>query len=387
MKNYLICFVCLLIITSGCKKNYVQISGILEYPVRGRYIFLDELKSNRFITVDSVIISEDGRFDFKRKVKHPSFYLLKINQNNFLTMLFEPGEKIKFTSHYDSLNYPVVITGSKGTKLLADYNKTLQKTINKINLLNEVYEKNLYKPNILEIIDSIENLAQGYVKEINGYTKKYINDNIGSLVSLIALYQQIAPNVYVMDPSADFQYFVRVDSSLFRKYPEYEPVISLHDQVREYIARTEARKLNLPETPELREAPEIELPSPEGDTIKLSSTRGSIVLLDFWASWCKPCRIENPNLVRAYNNYQSKGFQIYQVSLDRTREAWLKGIQEDRLEKWIHVSDVKYWNSVVVPLYNIESIPFNYLLDSEGRIIAKNLRGNEIETKLAELLK
>jgi thiol-disulfide isomerase/thioredoxin len=136
---------------------------------------------------------------------------------------------------------------------------------------------------------------------------------------------------------------------------------------------------------ESMEAPEIVLPTPEGDTIKLSSTRGSYVLLDFWASWCSPCRAENPNLLKAYNMYHNRGFEIYQVSLDKTKEAWIKGIQDDRLEKWIHVSDVRYWNSAVVPLYKIDSIPINYLLDKEGRIIASNLRGDALQRKLAEL--
>jgi hypothetical protein len=97
--------------------------------------------------------------------------------------------------------------------------------------------------------------------------------------------------------------------------------------------------------------------------------------------------LESPNLVKAYSLYHSKGFQIYQVSLDKTKDAWIKGIQDDRLEKWIHVSDVQYWNSVVVPIYKIESIPFNYLLDKDGRIIASNLRGDALQRKLAELFK
>lgn len=135
----------------------------------------------------------------------------------------------------------------------------------------------------------------------------------------------------------------------------------------------------------MEKAPEIALPDPEGDTIKLSSTRGSVVLIDIWAAWCGPCRRENPNLVRLYDLYHDKGFQIYQVSIDKTRQAWLKGIKEDGLEKWIHVSDLKYWSSVVVPLYKIESIPANFLLDREGNIIASGLRGETLQIKLAEI--
>jgi thiol-disulfide isomerase/thioredoxin len=135
------------------------------------------------------------------------------------------------------------------------------------------------------------------------------------------------------------------------------------------------------------EVPEISLPTPKGEIVKLSSTRGKIVLLDFWASWCGPCRRENPNLVKAYNLYKNRGFQIFQVSLDKTREDWVNGIETDNLGQWIHVSDLKYWNSVVVPLFKIEAIPFNVLLDKDGRTIATNLRGDQLLQKLAEIIK
>jgi thiol-disulfide isomerase/thioredoxin len=369
---------------TACRNSTVEISGILEYPVRGEYIFLDELKSNELLSVDSVMISDDGGFEFKRKIKSPSFYLLKINQNNFLTMLLRPGEKIKMTSHSDSLNYPIVVSGSQGTELMAEYNKKLRSTIAKLSGLSQVHERFLGSPELPRIIDSLDNLADDYLNEINTYTKKYIDDNLSSLVSLVALYQQVAPSVYVLNPMKDISYFRKVDSSLFSQYPEYEPVVSLHSQVEELASMVETQS-PAPTGSEPMEVPEIALPNPEGDTIKLSSTKGSVVLLDFWAAWCAPCRIENPNLVKAYEMYHGKGFQIYQVSLDKTREAWIKGIEDDQLGKWIHVSDVKYWNSVVVPLYKIESIPSNYLLNREGRVIATNLRGDALQRKLAEL--
>ncbi len=378
-------FILITIIAQGCLKNSVEISGKLSNHVPGEYIFLDELKSDELITVDSVVISEDGTFNLKIETKEPAFYLLKISESNFLTMLLGPGERLKLEAHHDSLNYPVSISGSKGSELMAGYNNKLRETINKLTGLNAIYMQNQESADLPKVIESLDSLAQSYLAEINAYTKKYIDQNINSLVSLVALYQQVAPNVYVLNPTNDLSYYIRVDSSLSLSYPDYEPVKSLHEQVKEFVAQSRPGDTAVQASGTGAEAPEIALPTPEGDTIALSSTRGSIVLLDFWAAWCAPCRQENPNLVKAYNLYHKKGFQIYQVSLDKTKENWVQGIQDDHLEKWIHVSDIKYWNSIVVPLYKIESIPANFLLDRDGRIIASNLRGEMLQTKLAEL--
>ena len=374
-------------IIAGCKNNSVQISGTLLNPLKGTFIYLDELLSKEMKTLDSVKVSEEGTFRFKREIKSPAFYLLKISDRNFLTMLLEPGQKMILNSYYDSLNYPVSVTGSEGTARISEYNKTLRNTIRKLSGLSDIYRQNLNSPQLPAVIESLDSLAQTYLDEINLYTKNYIDNNLESLVSLIALYQQVAPNVYVLNPSKDYKYYLKVDSSLSLLYPDYEPVASLHEQVKELLAGLEGTKANTSLAGEGAEAPEIIMPSPEGDTIKLSSTRGSVVLLDFWASWCAPCRQENPNLVKAYNLYHKKGFQIYQVSLDKTREAWIKGIDDDQLGKWIHVSDIQYWNSKVVQLYSIQSIPSNFLLDKEGRIIATNLRGEALQNKLADLFK
>jgi thiol-disulfide isomerase/thioredoxin len=206
-------------------------------------------------------------------------------------------------------------------------------------------------------------------------------------VSLVALYQQVAPQKYVMNPVADIEYFVKVDSSLFKRYPQSEPVKALHEQVQALVERVNMEKGQAPITGTGNPVPEIALPTPTGEIVKLSSTRGNVVLLDFWASWCSPCRRENPNLVKAYSTYKSKGFQIFQVSLDKTKEDWLTGIKQDNLGQWIHVSDLKYWNSMVVSLYKIQSIPYNILLDKEGKVIASNLRGEQLFLKLQEVFK
>ncbi|HZY24968.1 MAG TPA: TlpA disulfide reductase family protein [Bacteroidales bacterium] len=387
MNKKLIFYLLIVLVSAACKNNSVSISGTIINPSVDSYIYLDELKGDGLKPVDSIKITSEGAFRFKKEVTQPSFYLLKSNNNNFLTMLLEPGEKITLKVQRDSLNEPLSITGSKGTELMAEYNKSLQATIKKMTGLHNIYEQNSDKPDLPKLIESLDSLANIYLNEINIYTKKYIDDNLTSLVSLVALYQQVAPSVYVMNPAKDMKYFLKVDSSMFSLYPTYEPVVSLHEQVKELAAKVNGDSVASPASETGVVAPDISLPTPEGDTIKLSSTRGSIVLLDFWASWCTPCRKENPNLVTVYNMYHKKGFQIYQVSLDKTRDAWLKGIQDDHLDKWIHVSDIQYWNSIVVPLYKIESIPANFLLDKQGHIIASNLRGERLQTKLAELFK
>jgi peroxiredoxin len=133
-------------------------------------------------------------------------------------------------------------------------------------------------------------------------------------------------------------------------------------------------------------APEISLPDPDGKVITLSSFKGKYVLVDFWAKWCGPCRQENPNVVKAYKQFKGKGFDILGVSLDRTKEDWVKAIKEDGLT-WNHVSDLKYFQSQAAQDYNISGIPFSILVDPKGIIVAKNLRGSALQKKLAEVLK
>jgi peroxiredoxin len=177
-----------------------------------------------------------------------------------------------------------------------------------------------------------------------------------------------------LDPDQYFETYAIVADKLRKDWGNYT-------HVKTFIEKVDKLKKLAVGQP----APEIALPNPEGQVVKLSSLRGQYVLVDFWAKWCGPCRKENPNVVKAFKRFKDKGFTVYGVSLDRNKEDWVQAIAQDGLT-WTHVSDLKYFQSEAARTYDINGIPYSLLLDKEGKIIAKNLRGPALEAKLEEVL-
>jgi len=161
-------------------------------------------------------------------------------------------------------------------------------------------------------------------------------------------------------------------------------VVSQFNEEKERAKQPQRPAAHVPQPGDI--APEISMPDTEGKMFSLSSLRGKYVLVDFWASWCGPCRAENPNVVNAFKKYSNKNFTILGVSLDKSKEAWLEAIKKDGLT-WTHISDLKHWDSEAQKIYQFEGIPYNVLIDPKGKILATSLRGEELEQKLASVLK
>jgi thiol-disulfide isomerase/thioredoxin len=201
----------------------------------------------------------------------------------------------------------------------------------------------------------------------------FINQNSSSLVVLSA--------VQSLNPDTDMETFEKVAKDLTAVYPESDYVKKFNVQLIDLRTQKQAAERTNMGSP----APEIAVTTPEGTPIKLFDFRGKVTLIDFWASWCKPCRMENPNVVKVYDRFKNKGFEIFGVSLDQDGEQWKAAIAQDGLT-WKHGSELKFWQSSFVPSYNLDGIPMAYLVDAEGIIIAKGLRGEQLEQKLEEIL-
>ncbi len=349
----------------------------------GKDLVLSVLGARSMDAVDTVKIGEDGSYEFKGTTKTPEFYAVSfLNSRDFITLVLDSVTEITLDADTAKFATSYTVKGSKDSELLKELNDKLEVTLTRIDSLGEIYRTAMGAPGFDSVEAVINAKYESIVEDQKNFNKKIIDANPNSLANLMALSQSVGQRAPVFNLEKDEAYFTKVDETLFKLYPESQAIKSLHDYLVQYNQQKEAKKnavgVGL-------DAPEITLPTPEGKTLSLSSLKGNYLLLDFWAAWCKPCRAENPTLVENYKKYKGKGFTIFQVSLDQTKEDWTKAIADDKLGAWNHVSDLKYWESAPAQQYGVSSIPANFLLDPQGKVIATDLRGPALGAKLKEI--
>ena len=326
------------------------------------------ISGSQLVMADTITFDANKSFQISASISQPTLYLLsfpKIEKRPVHIML-EPKDKISLELHYiDSLN-AIDITSAKGSDNIMVY-----KQFNDILRSNEIQFHNINKeytnPKTTENRKRELSLQFQQVQTSQNIAmRKMLEQNANVLVSAFLV------TYFDNDITTYIDLFEAVAKGLKPKYANNQFVQYLDSKLRSTLVPG-------------REAPEIEMKDPDGNIRKLSDLRGKIVMIDFWASWCRPCRQENPNVVRLYHRYHNKGFEIYSVSLDKQRDQWLLAIEQDGLVWPNHVSDLKGWTSSGGAAYGITSVPSTVLVDRQGRIIARNLRGNELENKLREI--
>lgn len=351
------------ILANGQTLENVNLYGKINNS-ESKMIYLSVLANGGMLKVDSCQIRDDSTFSLATSVNIPNFYQININDEQSAIMVLEPGDNVMLELNGKAMMTPLKISGSRYSEELYSILKAVNSYTQQLQSLEALYQQYYGTPQQ----DSISQILVPQYEYIDGQRKAHVRNVLMNKPSL--------GNVLFIDQvniDEDFELYQRVDEALYSQHPYNPYVADIHRKVQDKQKLAPGKM-----------APEISLQSPEGEVIKLSSLRGKVVMIDFWASWCKPCRAENPNMVRIYNKFKDKGFDVYGVSLDQTKSDWVRAISSDGLV-WHHVSDLRYWNSVAAKEYGVGSIPFTVLVDKDGKILATGLRGESLERKLHEI--
>ncbi|MEJ7589222.1 MAG: TlpA disulfide reductase family protein [Ferruginibacter sp.] len=363
--------VILLSCNNETQKGQFTVSGELK-NAPDQQIYLEELYfSQKNPTVVDTAEIKKGKFSLSALAPEQGIYRLRLEKSEAPFIFINDQPDIPFSADYNKLSLQSASFNSPANHLLWKFIATIdthRKGLEEKSTLLQQYPDTSEKDSLYKSLQ--KDIAE---KEDNyqNFILRYLDTTSNAVMAMFSL--GYAGNI---EPGK----LEKTVGGLANRFPGNKAIGLITAQYNQMIAKTNA-------TPhEGTLAPDLNMADTSGKAFSLSMLRGKYVLVDFWASWCGPCRGENPNVVKAYNNFKDKNFTILGVSLDKDKKSWVKAIADDGLA-WYHISDLKFWNSAAVSLYGFEGIPYNVLVNPEGKIIASNLRGANLETKLAELIK
>ncbi len=349
----------------------ITIRGKVSFPQSGVNIIISELRQDAQAKFeDTIHVRSNYTFEKKVRIKEPGYYQLDFFKKQYVTIVLDKSDLEVNVDGNDASGF-YEIKGSPDQELLTQ----LQ------NLIKEAQASPEAKACEAAFQVAASNKDEARIAALQ---EEYMTIMAAAYDKAAILLGNQPPSLGLINMLQNSQEFDRdkyysVYAGAAEKFSKAWPNSYYAKEFVKYVEVLKKTAVGQP-------APEISLPDPNGKLVTLSSYRGKYVLVDFWAKWCGPCRKENPNLVKAYRTFKGKDFDILGVSLDRNREDWLKAIQEDKLA-WTHISDLKFWGSQAAADYNITAIPFSILVDPNGIIVAKNLRGSALSKKLTEVLK